>query len=400
MRYNYRLYPNHEQQQLMVQIMGQQRFVWNHFLGKEIERYKETKKFNFYNLNAGELPALKKEFEWLKMGPSQSLQQTLRDLNNALITSCKNKDRGFPRFKKRKEFEGSFRVVQTGSWKFTRKFISIPKVGDIKWALHRDIPSSFSTATIFLDGDNWFVSLVVDRKEAEPVDVKSIVGLDLNSKDLVVTSDGECFKNQKYLKKYSKKLKKIQRQFAKTKKDSNRRNRKQLQLRKCYKKITNCRKDTLHKISSQIVNDYDLISIENLNVKGMQKFNGSMVQDAGWSILTSMLTYKAKLYGKHIVKIDRFDPSSKACNNCGEIKKALKLSDRTYNCDQCGIEIDRDFNAALNIRDWGIWKHTDGTSGINGRGDTAVGDSEQSGSRYVSLNRQKFLVKNQEAGYA
>lgn len=408
MRYNYRLKPTKVQVQLMKQIIGQQRFVWNYFLAKEIDQYNADKTFNFYHKNSASLPNLKKEFAWLTVGLSQSLQQTLKDLNNALTVSFKNKDRGFPRFKKRKEFDGSFRIVQTpDKWTHTKSTITLPKLGKIRWVKHRALPSKFSTATITIDGNKWFISIVVDREEATPVQISHInevVGIDLNSSSLVVTSHGEFHENPKFFKKSKSKLKKKQRQFAKKTKGSNRRKLKQLQVRKAYKKITNQRKDFLHKISSLITNDYNLLCLEDLNVKGMQKFNGAMVNDAGWSMLTAFLSYKAKLKGKTIVKIGRFAPSSKACNNCGHIHQNLTLSDRTYDCSYCGHTQDRDINAALNIRDWGIEKYTDGTSGIcggqqpeaNGRGDINVRPESHDSCRYVSLNRQKFLF-NQEA---
>lgn len=403
MRYNYRLKPTAEQIMLMNQIIGNQRFVWNYYLNREQVTYAESKKFKFYNSNAADLVSLKKEYEWLKIGPSQALQQTLMDLNQALTQSFKRKNEvGFPKFKKKKEFDGSFRIVQTPNlWKWSKKAITIPKIGEIKWILHRKIPSDFSTATIFKDGTKWYISLVVDVEEQAPKQIThlhQVVGIDLNSENLIVTSDGEFYTNPKFFKKARKKLKKIQRQFAKTNAGSNRRKKKQLQVRKTYKKLTNQRKDYLHKISNQITNDYDLLSTEDLNVKGMQRFNGSMVQDAGWSMLVGMINYKAKLKGKTTVKIDRFAPSSKACNDCGTLH-SMPLHLRQYDCTYCGMSQHRDVNAALNIRDWGLELHTGGTPGMggacstDGRGDTNVGVELSGSARYVSLNRQKFLFR-------
>lgn len=409
-RYNYKLKPDEMQQEFFKKCSGASRWVWNHFLSKEIETYQETNKFNFYFSNAKSLPFMKKEgeTEWLKEVPSQTLQESLRDLDAALKQSFKKqKNRiGFPRFKKKKEFEGSFRICQTPKlWKYGRKGITLPKIGFVKWNLHRKIPSEFSTVTIFQDGKNWYISIVVSLECKGPVSIESheqIVGLDLNSKMLVISSDGEIFDNPKFLKRIRKKLKRKQRQLSKRKRCSNRYKRKQSQLRKIHSKIKNQRKDNLHKISSQITNDYDLICLEDLNVKGIQRFNGNIVEDCGWSMLVNQLEYKSRLNGKHIQKIDRFAPSSKTCNHCGHVQ-TMNLSDRVYECDFCHSVADRDLNAAFNIRDWGLMdflnqQNTTGTAGIHGRGDTSIGEMKVPfKSRYVSLNRQKFLSSRKEA---
>ena len=404
-RYNYRLKPNQDQEKLFRQVAGNQRYIWNYFLNQEITQYQETKTFNFYNKNSSSLPSLKKELEWLQVGPSQSLQQTLKDLNNALITSFKgmqNNKRGFPKFKKKKNFSTSFRIVQTPDhWNFNKKHIFIPKIGEVKWNYHRKIPSDFSTATILLDGDKWYISIVIDIETKQPIDIKThnqIVGIDMNSKLLVVTSDNQIFTNPKYLKRQQKLLKRRQRQLAKSTKVSNRYKIKQLKLYNKHKLIRNQRSDNNHKISNQITNDYDLICLEDLNISAMQKYNGQMTSDAGWAQLISMIVYKSKIKGKNTIKINRFAPSTKTCNNCGNIQE-MPLDQREYNCE-CGCKIGRDLNAAMNIRDWGladfIKKNTAGTAEIHGRGDTAIESSEYSGDRYVSLNRQKFFSSNRK----
>lgn len=395
-RYNYRLKPTEEQERLLRQIAGSQRWLWNHFLNQEIKQYKKDKTFNFYNKNSASLPNLKKDFEWLKLGPSQSLQQTLKDLNNALSVSFKNKDKGFPKFKKKREFSESFRIVQTPEkWKgkYGHIYIDLPKIGKMKWKYHRNLPSIFSTATILLDGDKWYISIVISLEEKTPVDIKThkqVVGIDLNSKHLVVTSNGEIIDNPKFYKQQKKQITKKQRQLSKKTKGSSRYKRKQLQLYNAHKKARNQRTNHSHQFTNQIINDYDLICMENLNVKGIQQFNGSIVNDAGWSKLVEMIKYKSLLRGKHTVQIHRYAPSTKTCNHCGTIK-TISLSERIYKCDHCGTVIDRDLNAALNIRDWGLFEYnTPGTGEIYGRGDISVGVGTSVPARYVSLNRQKF----------
>jgi putative transposase len=255
------------------------------------------------------------------------------------------------------------------------------------------------------DGKHWYISLVVRVDQQAPVIIESVVGIDFNSHDFI-TSDGEAITNPKFLKKSRKLLKRRQRQLAKCVKGSANRKKRQLKLRNTYRKLRNQRKDFVHQVSSSIVKNYDLICLEDLNVKGMQRFKGSMIQDNCFSMLRSAIQYKCIWRGKHFVTIGRFDPSSKTCNHCGHIKKDLSLSDRTYSCSNCGYEEDRDLNAALNIKEWGLFKYLNSTAGTvetglnhqtNGRGDTTIGVDSNESIRYVSLNRQKFLSSRQEA---
>lgn len=394
LRYNFRIYPTEDQANHFLQEIGNQRFVWNHFLDREIKHHNETQKFRFYHDNSIHLSkSTKKEFEFLKVGDSTALQQTLRSLETAM-KRCFKKIGGFPKFKKKKDFDGSYTLVRSKGLEFNKKQIKIPKIGWVNWVCHRHIPSIPKTAIIIQDGKQWFISLVLHIEEKCPVDIKSFVGIDLNSHGYV-TSDGQEFLNPKFFKKSKNLIKRRNRQLAKTRKGSNRRKIARLKLRSAYRKIKNQRKDFVHKISNQITNDYDLIAMENLNVKGMQKFNGRMINDNCFAALKGAIAYKCKLKGKHFVEIGRFDPSSKACNACGWIDDTLTLADRIFTCQYCGHSEDRDLNAAMNIRDWGLKTYTDGTSGNYGRGDTSIGVSDFSGTRYVSLNRQKFLFKQE-----
>ena len=373
LRYLYRIYPTKEQESHFAQEIGNQRFVWNTYLAKEQERHSIDGKFNFYHSNATNLTQIKKEFEFLKIGDSTALQQTLRNLEQSMKL-CFKKIGGFPKFKKRKEFDGSYSICQSKGLVFDDRAIKLPKIGNVKWKYHRELPSVPKTATIIQDGKHWYVSLVAKFEESCPVDIKSVVGIDFNSHDFI-TSDGEAIKNPKYLKKSKKLLAKRQRQHAKCKKGSNNRKKRQLKLRNAYRKVRNQRKDFVHQTSAAIVKQYDLVCLEDLNVRGMQKFNGRMIQDNCFAMLRTALQYKCLKNGKHFVLIGRFDPSSKACNNCGNVKKDLKISDRTYNCDNCGCVEDRDLNAALNIKEWGINKYfnTVGTTEIQACGDTSIG---------------------------
>ncbi|MFA7408336.1 MAG: transposase, partial [Anaerolineaceae bacterium] len=411
MGFKYRIYPTPEQKILFKQVFGNCRLLWNMFLDKEMKEYQATKKFNWYHANSKCLPGLKKQMEFLKIGPSQAYQAALMDLDQAIKRKCKDKaGTGFPKFKRKNIFENGFRVVQTpDKWKWNEGHITVPKIGNVKWKLHRDIPSGFSTVTISQDGTDYYISLVVEVQDNSPVsDIQSmnnVIGIDLNSNDLAVTSDGVIHQNPKFLKKDRNKIKRRQRQLARAQAGSNRRKRQHLAARKAYRDVSRKRRDFLHKLSRDFVSNYDLICLEDLNVKGMQKFNGTMVGDAGWSTLVGMIGYKATQAGKRVIKINRWAPSSKCCNNCGEVKAKLPTHIRTYSCNHCGVSQSRDINAALNIRDWGLQDYllstesfdpdsrptTGGTPESHGRGDTSIGVGAQAPARYVSLNRQKFL---------
>ena len=188
------------------------------------------------------------------------------------------------------------------------------------------------------------------------IDIETAVGVDFGIKDLAITSDGEVFENKNHYKLQQKRLRKEQRSIARKKKGSKNREKQKLVVALLHEKIRNQRKDQLHKLSKYLVNNYDTIILEDLNVSGMFKNHklARAISDMGWRELRTMLEYKAEWYGKNLLTIGRFEPSSKICSNCGTIKKDLKLSDRTYNCNNCNFELDRDKNAAINIKNFGL----------------------------------------------
>lgn len=353
LRYKYRIYPNQYQEEQLRSFCGAQRFVWNFFLSKEQELYEKSGKFSFYFNNNKILTSLKKEeqYKWLKEIPSTSLQQTLLQLDRALKQSfSKNKNRkGFPKFKKKKFWQGSFSLVMVSDQHLSENHIKVPKIGNIRIKLHRKLPSDFKSYNITEKANKWFLSFIVNKDEKEKIkDIKKCTGYDFNSKHIVVSSNAEFIDNPKFFAKTKKKLAKIQRKFSKKKKGSSNWKKELLKVQRCYDKMMNQRMDFLNKLSIEIVKNNDLVCLENLSVKNMQKFNGSMVHDAGWSMLRSMIEFKAEMEGKHVSVIDRFFPSSKLCHNCGTIHNDLQLNNRTFKCD-CGREIHRDVNAAINI---------------------------------------------------
>ena len=370
LRYQYRIYPTKQQEQKLKQFCGTTRYVWNHFLGHNIAHHKEHGKFIFYHDMAGLLTKLKKQLPWLKNTHSQVLQQKLKDLDTALNNCIKHK-RGFPKFKCKSNFSDSFRYQQ--GIKHEKNKVYLPKIGWVKEKTHRPLPSTPKTTTIIMDGDKWFISYVVKKNCESPVKVTNEVGLDLGIKDFLVTSDNVYYENPKFLDRSLKKLQRKQRQLSRKKKGSNNRKKQQLVVYKQHQKIRFQRHDYLHQISSQITNDYDLICMEDLNVSGMIKNRklSRQIGQIGWGMFLNMIMYKSELKGKHTVKIDRFAPSSKTCSSCGK-KHDISLADRVITCD-CGHIMNRDLNAAINIRDWGTFKfNTSGTGEINACGVSPV----------------------------
>lgn len=381
-RYNYRIYPNKEQQVKLSSWLGQARWVWNYMLNLNMETYEQTQKFVFcFDMN-NLLPNLKKQEEtsWLTEIPSQCLQQKCQDLDTALKASFKSKTnrKGFPKFKSRKTDSSGIRFPIV---KIEENRLILPKIKEgIKIKLHRDPIGKIGASTVYRDAVGaWYVSIlckIPDEYYEAPVDnIESVVGVDLGLKEFAITSDGELVRNPKFLRKSEKKLKQAARKHSRKKKDSSNRNKARVRLAKVHKKIRNQRKDFVHQISSSITKDYDLVAVESLNVKGMVKNHNlaKSISDAGWGMFVSALEWHAFKRGKHIVKVGQFYPSSKTCSNCGEKKTDLTLADRTYSCEPCGYEIDRDLNAAINIKTEGLRLFgTAGTAGINACGDTSA----------------------------
>jgi putative transposase len=363
--------------------------LWNHFLSKQKQEYEKSKKIIFFAQMCSELVNEKKTTAWLRDIHSQVLQQKLKDLDTALKNCFKYK-RGFPKYKKKSNFTDSFRYTQGIKLDGTKVFL--PKIGWVKQDMHRKLPSDPTSVTICLDGDKWYISYVVDKQEQSPIKPTESVGVDLGIKEFLVTSDGEVIENPKFLDKALHKLKRKQHQLSRKQKGSNNRKKQQLKVHNQHKKIRNQRHNFLHQVSAQITNEYDLICTESLNVSGMVKNPklSRQIGQVGWATFVQMLAYKSKLKGKHTVKIDRFAPSSKTCSACGT-KHDLTLADRWISCD-CGHEMDRDLNAAINIRNWGLSKYTAGTAGIQACGDTTIGDISLDTSRYVSLKQEATAV--------
>ena len=340
LRYNYRLNPTPEQEAKLVEFGATARGIWNLLLSENMRRYEHDKTFLFYKDMASLLKDIKtfEEFNWIKAFDSAAAQQVARDLELALKNVfTKGRLQRFPKhkisYKKKKLHNDSFRAVNNSNCiRIENGAISIPKVGKIPIILHRKLASKIKTVTIQYHHGKWGCSITqeVECKTAKQV-LKTITGFDINSKQTVVGSDGFVVDNPKFLKQSKTKLNQLQRQLARRTKGSNRWQKTKQRINKLHGKISRQRLDFAHKISRQITNENDILVFEDLNVKGMQKFNGSMVADNVMGLITQLSKYKTELEGKLYHEIGRFEKSTGVCSGCGQ-HHVLTLNDRNFTC--------------------------------------------------------------------
>lgn len=355
--FKYRLSPTKEQTKLINKHIGCARFVYNNALAfKQSEYVKDKTNHSWYGL-VKRLPDLKKENEWLKEVNSQSLQQSIVNMNTAFENFFKGRA-NFPKFKKKGKGKQSFNIPQSISIENDR--LKIPKFkGGIKIILHRPIKGEVKQATISrTPTGKYFVSVLCETGEQEkplwPIKEETTVALDLGIKTYLVASNGKEYDNPKYLRKSISRLKYQQKQYSKHK--SNKRKHRVAVL---HEKVANQRKDFMHKVSTELIRDNQSIALEDLNIKGMVKNHclAGSISDASWGMFVAMLEYKAKWNGVNILRIGRFEPSSKTCSECGYINKELTLKDREWSCPECGSVLDRDKNASINIKNFALNNH-------------------------------------------
>jgi putative transposase len=364
--FQYRIYPSEGQKKLMAKHFGCVRWIYNWGLEEKTKAYKNNIQLTCIDL-CSSLKSLKltKETGWLKEINSQSLQCALRNLDNA-YTSFFNKQMRFPKFKSKKNNRQSFQCPQASRVNFETNKLYINKFREgIECRFHRPFEGNIKTITITKNAaDHYFASILIETTDAisikPPIDEKTI-GVDMGIAHFVSLSNGTKIENPRYLKNKLTRLRILQRRLSRKQKDSKNRNKARLQIARLHERIVNQRKDFLHKISTQIVRDSQVttICLESLDIKNMIKNNplAQAIGDVGWGYFNRFLDYKADWYGKNIVRIGRFEPSSKTCNECGHIHASLPLSQRTLVCEKCGHIQDRDIGAAINIKKFGLVKH-------------------------------------------
>ncbi|MCF8339743.1 MAG: transposase [Chitinophagaceae bacterium] len=350
--HKYRISPTNSQKELIHKHISSVRFLYNLALETKTTAYLSNKTIlSRYDLQK-QVVDLKKECVWLKEVNSQSLQVALLNLDAAYSKFFKGA--GFPKFKK-KTNGGSFSIPQNVLVDGNKLVIPKFKEG-IDIVLHREIKGIIKSATISVTPTGkYFVSILIDTNTEIPIKApiteSTTIGIDLGIKNFAITSDGEVFENPKNLRKAQSKLKYLQRKYSKNK---GKRTKQRLAL--LHEKVVNKRKDFLHKVSTKLIRENQTIALEDLAVKNMMKNHNlaQAISDVSWSTFVTMLEYKADWYGKNILRIGRFAPSSKTCSCCGYINKELKLKDRSWTCPKCSSVLDRDVNASINIKSFAL----------------------------------------------
>ena len=380
--YKFRLYPSAGQEKLLIKQLDLCRELYNAFLEQRILAYKTEKRIN-YNYQQDQIPELKKTFPEFKDVHSQVLQDVARRVDKAYDNfyrrigekrNGKNIKAGFPRFKSRDRYhsitypQSGFRILDNGH-------VWLSKIGEVRMFMHR--PSSGETKTLSIKRDrvgDWFMTITVDMRKGYSADVLAYnidrpcpdftipIGIDLGLKSLITTSEGMHIEPPRFMRKSESNLKRAQKDLSRKMKGSGNRTRARKKVAKIHRKIERQRDDFSHKISKLLVREHNMIVFENLNTAGMVKHHhlAKSIGDASWNTLVQYTTYKAESAGAVVVLVDpRY--TSRECSRCGNIKHDLKLSDRIYHCNACGLTMDRDENAAINIRNRGIAKVGRGT---------------------------------------
>jgi len=352
--YKYRIYPTKGQIKKITAQFGCCRYVYNWGLQRKAEQYTLTGASTSCFELIGELTELKNKLPWLKEVYSQSLQMSLRHLDNAYTRFFREK-KGFPRFKSRKNPVQSCAYPQ--GVKFRGAKVFVPKVGPVSVVMHRPLEGTVKTVTLSKSASGkYYLAALVDTGEAQPgkqpFTPTTTVGVDVGITYFATLSTGEKIDNPKYLMKAEKKLIRAQSCGCRRKKGSSNKDRQIIRVAVQHEKVTARRRDFLHKLSKRLISDNQAVAVEKLNIIGMLKNRrlAKQIGSCGWAEFFSFLDYKSDWYGKSILEIGRFEPSSKTCHACGFINRDLKLKDRMWTCPRCGKCLDREGNAAINIK--------------------------------------------------
>ena len=360
----YRLYPNKEQEILLAKHFGCNRFIYNWALNLRKESYEQSgKTISKFELNKMVTQLAKKEeYSWLQEVLSQSLQQSIQNLDTAYIKFFKEKT-GFPKFKSKRTHRYSYRIPQNVKIDFEEHKVFLPKIKWVNIRVDRKFEGLIKSVTVKqLPSGKYFVSILVedskDYQTKKQIEHANAVGIDLGIKDFAILSDGTKIENPKFLRIKEQRLKVLQKRLSRKQKGSNNRNKQRIKVAKLHEKITNERKDFLQKLTTKLVKEsqFDTFCLENLNVSGMMRNHrlAKSIAEVSWYQFIEMLKYKCEWYGKNLVQIGQFEPSTKTCSHCGYKNTELTLKDREWICPVCNTYHDRDINAAINIKNFAL----------------------------------------------
>ena len=361
--YKFRIYPNDRQINVLARTFGCVRFVYNYYLDRKIQRYEEDKTSISYTSCSKGLTEMKKtdEYSFLKEVDSIALQQSLRHLDKAFQNFFRLPQTGFPKFKSRKKNKDSYTTIcVNGNILISDGYIKLPKLGKVKVKQHRQIPETYTLKSVTVSrtpSGKYYASILYEYEDKiQKKELTEFIGLDYSMRELYVDSNGNKPEYPRYYRQAEKKLQREQRKLSHMQKESNNRNKQRVKVAKLHEKVSNQRKDFLHKESRQIANAYDCVCVENLDMKEMTKKMGfgKSISDNGWGMFLTFLEYKLEEQGKKLIKVDRNYASSQICSSCGyKNEKTKDLSVRRWICPNCNTKHDRDENAAINIKNEG-----------------------------------------------